>query len=198
MWPEPRTQQRPEAFQSIDMDFMKPITIFVACIFALRVIDRLVRVPPICQPSIDVIFIGVQLAAKFHPVHNDRLDRRLLNIGQHLDDHLAIALKQAEDRRFLLRQRAAPTRAFQSATTAFSPQFSHNFRMTLVTRHDIHFVGFNGAAQFDRLFLTTTPSRNCAVICWASPDAKSNSAAICSLDKFRPIRYRHNTQTFRG
>jgi hypothetical protein len=198
MWPEPRAQQRPEPFQRIDMDFMKSIAIFVTRIFTLRVIDRFVRVAPLRQPAIDIVLICVQLATRFHCTCNDRLNRCLLNIGQHLNDHLAVALKQAKDGWFLLGQCPAPTRAFQSATTAFSPEFSHNFRMTLVPSHDIHFVGFNRAAQFDRLFLSTTPARNCAVICWVSPDAKSNSAAICALDKFRPIRYRHNTQTFRG
>lgn len=195
---QPRSQQGPATFQGVDMDFMKTIAIFVTRIFALRMIDRLMRVPPLRQASIDVILISVQLTAGFHRVKNDRLDRRLLHIRQHLNDHLAVTLKQAEDRRFLLRQCAAPPRAFQPPPAAFSPEFSHYFRLPFVTRHHIHFVGFDRAAQFDRLFLTTTPSRNCAVICCASPEAKSSSAAICSFDKFKPIRYRHNTQTFKG
>jgi hypothetical protein len=36
----------------------------------------------------------------------------------------------------------------------------HRFGMAFVSSHDIHFVTFHFAAQLDRLFLTTIPSRN--------------------------------------
>lgn len=122
----------------------------------------------------------------------------MLHIGQHLDGYLSVALKQTEDRRLFLLQCPASTCAFQAPPTAFSPQFSHDFRVSLVTSHYIDFIRFYLAPQLNRLFLSTTPARSWVVIAWTSPAARPSSAAICSFDKFKPIRYRHNTQTFRG
>jgi hypothetical protein len=59
----------------------------------------------------------------------------------------------------------------------------------------IDFIGFNFAAQVYRLFLTTTPSRNCVAIPCTVSASTSNPAAICSFDKFRPMKYKPSTQT---
>ena len=70
----------------------------------------------------------------------------------------------------------------------------HNVGAALMADHDVHFIGFDDAGQLHRLFLTTIPSRSCVVMVCTSPAARSNSAAICSLDRFRRIKYRHSTQ----
>ena len=46
---------------------------------------------------------------------DDRLDRRLLTIGQHMQDDVATPLDQAEDRRLLLGQRAPARCALEPA-----------------------------------------------------------------------------------
>jgi hypothetical protein len=33
---------------------------------------------------------------------------------------------------------------------------------------------------------------------WTVSASTSNSAAICSLDKFKPMKYKHNTHTRKG
>ena len=64
--------------------------------------------------------------------------------------------------------------------------------------HNVDFIGFNFATQANGLFLATRPSRNCvAVTCPESPST-SNSAAICSFDKFKPMKYKPRTQTRSG
>ena len=46
MGPKPGTQQRPEAFHRIDVNGVKPISIFIAGILAGRMIDGLMQRPP--------------------------------------------------------------------------------------------------------------------------------------------------------
>ena len=180
------------------MDFMKPIAIFIAGILASRVIDALMNIAPFGQAVVDVIFVGVDQATRRNGLGDDRLDRRLLYVRQHADDHFTVALDQSQHGRLLVRQGAASALAFQSAPASGSTFLGDNIRAALVPRHEIHFVGFNFARQMGWLFLTSMPSRNCVVIACASPMARSNSAAICSLDKFKPMKYRHSTQTRRG
>jgi len=55
---------------------------------------------------------------------DDGLDRRLLDIGQHVKNNLSTALDQAQDRRFLLLQSAATRGAFQPAPPPEPPLFS--------------------------------------------------------------------------
>jgi hypothetical protein len=79
------------------------------------VADRLVAIAPGVQAGVDVVFISVdQRAAADRPL-NDRLDRGLLDIVQHVKHDFAAALDQAEDRGLLFLQGAAATLAFQPA-----------------------------------------------------------------------------------
>ena len=73
----------------------------------------------------------------------------------------------------------------------------HDSRVSFMPCHDVDFVTFHHAVQADRLFFATTPSRSWVVIAWTSLSCTSNSAAICWFDRFRPIRYKHTTQTFK-
>jgi len=147
---------------------------------------------------IDIELVSIQPAARLHCAGHNRLDRGLLHIGHHLDHDVPIPLEQPEDRRLLLVQRAPTPRALQAPPPAFSPEFSHDFGVPFVSGHHVHFVRFHFAAQFAGFFFTTTPSRNWLVIAWASPGARSSSAAIWLFDKFKPIKYRHSTHTFKG
>ncbi len=91
----------------IDMDFAKTIPILVASKFSLRMIARFVCIAPSAQMTVGIVFVGIDLAAGFHPLLDDRLEHFLLHIRQHLDSHFPVALQYAEDRWFLFGQRAA-------------------------------------------------------------------------------------------
>ena len=195
---EPGAQQRPEPFHGIDMDFMKSIAILITGILASGVIDTLMLIAPLGQTVVDVILICVHQAARCNRLSDHRFDCHLLHIRQHADDHLTVTLEQSQDGRLLVRQRPPSALALQSSPTPFSAFLSHNLWVAFVPCYDVHFVGFDFARQLYRLFLTTMPSRNCVVIVCASPTDRSSSSAICSLDRFRPMKYRHSTQTRRG
>ena len=55
---EPRPQQRPKALNRVDMDFAKSIPILVAGELR-RVTHGVVGIAPFGQPTVNVIFIGV-------------------------------------------------------------------------------------------------------------------------------------------
>ena len=101
---------------------MEAIAVFVASIFARTVADGLVLIAPGRQAGVDVIFIGIDLRPFGHARLNDRLDRHLLDIGQHVKNDLPAPLDQSEDGRFLLFQSAAARRSLEppaSPRTAF-------------------------------------------------------------------------------
>ena len=97
---QPGAQQRPEAFDGVDVDLAEAITIVVARVLAA---------------GMDVVFVGMDQGAGDDLGFDDWLDRRLLKVGQHVQDHFAAALDQTGDRRLLLLQGAAATLALQPA-----------------------------------------------------------------------------------
>src|SRR5947209_3732794 len=98
------------------MYLAEAVAVFVTRILTVRMADRLVAVAPGWQPGIDVVFIGIDQRAGRNRLGDDRLDRRLLHVGQHVQDHRSATLDQAKDWRFLLLQRAASRRARKLAT----------------------------------------------------------------------------------
>src|SRR5687768_9685649 len=84
--------------------------------------DAFVLVAPSRQAGVDVVLVGVDASPSGDGGGDDGLDRSLLHVGQHVQGHLTATLKQAQNRRLLLRQRAAAGRTFQPAAppgTAF-------------------------------------------------------------------------------
>jgi len=67
-----------------------------------------------------------------------------------------------------------------------------------MSRHDIDFVALDLAGKGDRGRRSTTPWRNCWIIARASSLLISSSWAICSPERFKPIKYRQATQVFSG
>ena len=82
-------------------------------VLAACMTDRLVPIAPALQTGVDVVLVGADETACGNRGFDDRPDRLLLDIGQHLQHDLTTALDQAEDRRLLFRQRAATGRALE-------------------------------------------------------------------------------------
>src|SRR5260221_13663536 len=128
------------------MRFMKAIAILVACVFALRMIDRLVLVSPFVQSRIDIVLIGKNQAPDLNSQFEEGLDRLLLDIREHVQDDLSIALDHAQDRRFFTRQSPSPRLSFQSSAATGTPQLGDNFGMTFMTRHNMDFIALYSTA----------------------------------------------------
>jgi hypothetical protein len=111
--PKAGTEQPPEPFQCVDMCLVEFNTIVLPCELACSMAHRLVTVAPFARPAVAVVFIGIdQSAFRDHPV-DQGADRRLLDVLQHPDHHLATSLQHPEDRRLLLGHGAPTTFAFQ-------------------------------------------------------------------------------------
>src|SRR5215210_4459483 len=99
----------------------KPSPVLVAGVFAAPVADCLVLIAPALQTGVDTVLVGVDEGTLRNRGLDDRLDRGLLHVGHHVQDHLATALDQAEDGWLVLLQRAPARRAGQLATAPEPP-----------------------------------------------------------------------------
>src|SRR5919205_127362 len=95
--PQPGAQQRPEAFERVDVHISEPVAVLVACILTPGMADHFVLIAPGWQAGVDTILVGVDERAFGNGGLDDRLDRGLLHVGQHVQDHLATALVQAHE-----------------------------------------------------------------------------------------------------
>src|SRR3954447_22316227 len=154
MRPQPGSQERPEALRpealkGVDVDLAEAIAVLVAGVFASTMTDGLVAVAETRKPGVDAILVSIGDRAFGDGLLDDRMDGRLLDIGQHSDHHLAAALDHAEDRRLLLLQGAAPAAALQSVAPAFAPLGPHRLGIALVPGDDVELVELDVAAQDD-------------------------------------------------
>lgn len=161
------------------MNLVKAIAIFIAGILTFGVIDRFMVIAPFNQAAVDVVFIGVEEGTGTDGLLNQRFDGDLLDIGQHLNDNLPTSLQHPEDRRFLFSQSASSPFPFEPASAA-SPALTNNcFGMAFVTGNQVDLVTLDLTFKEDGLFFSTTPLRNCVVICCTSARFSPSSCAIC-------------------
>src|SRR5208283_64292 len=120
---EPRPQQRPKALNRVDVDFAKSIPILVAGELPGRVTHGVVGVTPFGQPTVNVIFIGVDNSSFRNRLFDKWGDRVLLHVREHRDDNLAATLHHTEYRRFLLLQRSSAPFPLQPTAAPGPPLF---------------------------------------------------------------------------
>jgi hypothetical protein len=102
-------------FDGIDVDFAEAVAILITRILAPPMADRLVPVAPARQAGIDGVLVGVDERARRDGRLDDRLDCCLPDIVEHLQNDVAVALDQAEDRWLLLLQGAPAGGSFEPA-----------------------------------------------------------------------------------
>ena len=83
--------------------------------------DRFVLIAPALQAGVDAVLVGVDERAFGNRGRDDRLDRGLLHVGQHMQDDLATTLDQAEDGWLVLLQRAPARRPGQPPAASKPP-----------------------------------------------------------------------------
>src|SRR3954447_14103933 len=185
---QPGAQQGPETLDGVDVHLAEPIPVLVAGVFTLCVADRLVLIAPGWQAGVDAILVGGDEGALSDGARDDRLDRPLLHVGQHAQDHLTTALDQAEDRGLVLFQRAptryapqlaSPPRAPLLATAAGWPLWPAPTETSSISP---------SPASLASGIRATRPRRSCSVMACASDGLSFSSKAICRFERFRPIR----------
>jgi len=125
------------------MNFMKAISIFIARIFTSRMIHAFVLVAPLFQTIIDIVFVGVNQAARLNDFGHHRLNGDLLNIRQHPNDNFTTALDHAQNRRFFFCQSATPPFSFEFSPSALAVFARHNGWIPFMTSRNVHFVDFD-------------------------------------------------------
>ena len=115
MRPQPGAQQRPKTFRRVDVDLAQAVAIVVTGIFTTSVAHGLVPVAPDFQARVDVVLVGVDQGARGDGGRDDRLDRDLLYIGQHVQHDFTAALDQAQDRWLLFGECAPAGSALEPA-----------------------------------------------------------------------------------
>src|SRR5215211_5356915 len=118
---EPGAQQGPEPFHGVDVHLAEAVAIFVAGVFAAPVANRLVLIAPGGQAGVDAVLVGVDEGALSNGARDDRLDRPLLHVGQHAQDHWPTPLDQTQDGGLVLFRRAPTRYAPQLAAPPRSP-----------------------------------------------------------------------------
>src|SRR3954470_22516097 len=118
---EPGAQKGPEPFYGVDVHLAEAVPVLVAGVLTPGMADRLVPVAPGGQAGVDAILVGVDEGASSDDGRDDRLDRPLLHVGQHAQDHWPTPLDQAEDGWLVLLRRAPTRRAGQPATASKPP-----------------------------------------------------------------------------
>jgi hypothetical protein len=79
------------------MHLVKAVPIVIPRIFPPTVADRLVAIAPLRQPSVDIVFVGVNLRARGDELGDQRGNGLLLDVFQHPYHHPPAALDHAED-----------------------------------------------------------------------------------------------------
>src|SRR5688572_7755517 len=119
---------------------------------------------------------------------DDRSDRRLLDVGQHPDHHLAPALEQAQDRRLLLLQRAAARRTLQPPASAAAPLLATAAGLPLCPATTSTSSISTSPSRITVEALAASPCRRCWVMACTSETPRSSSLAICRLERLRPMK----------
>jgi hypothetical protein len=104
MGARPASQQGPEAFHRVNMNFTKAIAIIISGILAGGVIHALVFVAPFTQPVVNGVLIGIDQCPWCYGGFYQRFNGYLPNIGKHSDHDLSATLDHPEYRWFLFFQ----------------------------------------------------------------------------------------------
>jgi hypothetical protein len=147
MRPQPGSQERPEALEGVDVDLAEPIAVLVPGVFASTMTDCLVAVAEARKPGVDALLVSIDIRAFGDGLLDDRMEGRLLNIGQHPDHHLAAALDHAEDWRLFFLQGAATAAPLQPIASASASFGQHRLGMALVSSDDVDLVELDIPAQ---------------------------------------------------
>src|SRR5260221_14163830 len=119
------------------MHFMKAVSIVITSVFTGGVIDCFVTKAPLLQTRVDVVFISENQTSHLNGLFENRLDRFLLYIRQHMEDHFAAALDHAQNWWFLSLQGSTPALTFEPPAASGTPQFRHDFRLAYVSGDNV-------------------------------------------------------------
>ena len=111
-----------KTFHRIHVHFMKAIAVVIPRIFATAVTDAFMRIAPLFQAAVDIVFIRIHTRARGNCRLHQWLDGPLWDVCQHAHDHLSPALDHPEDR-WCLRCKCPSTALALEASPPAAPPF---------------------------------------------------------------------------
>jgi hypothetical protein len=123
MRPKPRPEQGPKAFHGIDMHCVKALPVVIPSVFPLAMPDALRLVAPLCQATLEVVFVCVHARTRCYRCVEQRLDRHVLDVFQPANTHVTPTLDPPENRRLLGVERPAPACALETPAPSTPPFF---------------------------------------------------------------------------
>ena len=127
----------------IDMDFTQAVAIFISGILSPSMVDMLMVISPGTQTCINTVFVRINKRTWRNSRFNERLDRLLLHVSNHVDDDLTTPLYHPKDGWPLFVQCATTTFAFESVSTSFSPLVLYHLRLPFMACNYIGFVALH-------------------------------------------------------
>ena len=143
MGTKPASQQRPKPFHGMYMDCTKPIAIFISRVLSSSMIDALMAVSPSTPTGINTLCICINQRPQGNGLFSEWLDRLLLHMRNHIDDHWTTPLSHAKDWRSLFVHCATPTLAFASVSTSFASLILDDLRLPFMAGNDRRFVALH-------------------------------------------------------
>jgi len=121
--PQPGTQQGPKTLHGVDVNLVETVAVLIPGILASAMAYRLVFIAPFWQSGVDIVLVGEHQRTGQDRFLNQRSNRYLAYVLQHMDDDLATALDHPEDGGLLLFERTAAACAFEAVSTPLTPFF---------------------------------------------------------------------------
>ena len=195
---QPTPPERPEPFHRIHLHFTNAVALFISGVLTPSMVDRLMIISPGTPAGINAVRIRLHQRPWSHGVVDERFHGLVFHMSKPVDDHLTATRHHAKNGWPLLVPCAAPTLTVASVATSCAPLVLHHLRWPCMAGHHRGFVALSRIGPCHGGLLLTIPSRSGVVSCCTSRRWTSSSLAICSLDTFHPMPYRHHTHTFRG
>ena len=77
------------------MHFTKAILVVIPCEFTPSMVNHFMGIAPCFQPSVEVVFVGINERVRDNDLLNERFNGFLLDILQHLNPYIPPALDHA-------------------------------------------------------------------------------------------------------
>ena len=120
------------------MDFIQAIAICISGVLSPSMVDMLMVISPGTQTCRNTVFVRINKRTWRNSRLNERLDRLLLHVSNHVDDDLTTPLYYPKDGWPPYVQGATPTLALESVSTSFSPLVLYHLRLPF---RACHYVG---------------------------------------------------------